>query len=329
MDRVTGKLQWNTALKAPAAASEPESEEPGPGPVGGSTGGAAPTPVTDGKSVYAFFGSGILACVDSGGKQIWARRLASGGPKNTYGAGRQPGSLRRSADPGGRPGRHHRANASFVVAVRTKDGAEVWRKIRPVSSCWATPIIVRGEAGDVLVTTAPPRVIAYDPRTGKERWQAEGSPNRELTASPVPCGEGVVALAGNDGLTALKAGGQGEVTKSAQVWTSEVSPPVVSSPVGGDGRCYLLSDGALVCVDAAVGKEKWNVEVDGDFWASPVLAKDRIYAINRKGRLFVVSTAGKKLDEVQLDGGVEATPAIVEGRLYIRTRDSLLCLGRP
>ncbi|MGA2065651.1 MAG: PQQ-binding-like beta-propeller repeat protein [Thermoguttaceae bacterium] len=128
------------------------------------------------------------------------------------------------------------------------------------------------------------------------------------------------------GLARRKGGRAG---RPRLLWTSDTSPPQVSSPVGGDGRCYLLAGGDLVCIDTATGKEKWNLEVEGDFWASPVLAKDRVYAISRKGLLYVVSTAGRKLDEVQLDGSVEATPALVEGRIYIRTGNRLLCLGRP
>jgi len=328
-DRETGKLQWNTTLKVPGATGKPDRDEPGPAPLGGSAGGAAATPVTDGQFVYACFGNGILGCVDSGGKQIWARALAASRPKNMYGLAASPvlygDLLIQVVD----RGQSARAKVSFVVAVRAKDGAEVWRKERPVSSCWTTPAIIRGSAGDVLLTTAPRLVIAYDPQTGQERWQAEGATNPELSASTLPCGEGVVLLAGGEGLTALKVGGQGNMTKSALVWTSDIAPPQVASPAGGDGRCYLLGSGDLTCVDTASGKEKWNLELDGDFWASPVLAKDRVYAINRKGRLFVVSTAGQKLDEIQLDAGVDATPAIVEGRIYIRTGTGLLCLGRP
>ena len=325
-DRETGRLQWNAMLKVPAA-DEPDDEEPIP--MGKTAGGAAPTPVTDGKFVYAFFGNGVLGCVDSSGKQVWARRLVAGKPKNTYGFGASPilygDLLIQVVDRGANP----RAKESFVVAVRTKDGTEAWRKERPVSSCWTTPLVVRGPAGDVLVTTAPPLVIAYDPQTGRQLWQAEGTSNGELSASPVQCGDGVVAVTGKEGLMALKVGGKGDVTKSGLVWTSEVTPPNVSSPVGSDGRCYLLADEALTCFDAATGKERWNLDVKGEFWASPVLAKDRIYAINRDGVLFVVSTDGKPLDKVELGSGVEATPAIVQGRIYIRTADTLLCLGRP
>ncbi len=328
LDRATGKLQWNTALQVAAAASGPDNEERNPPPLGGSAGGAAPTPVTDGQFVYAFFGNGILGCVDSGGKQVWARTLASAKPENTYGLAASPilygDLLIQVVDRGGSV----RDKGSFVVAVRAADGAEVWRIERPVGSCWTTPAIVRGEAGDVLVTTAPRLVIAYHPATGQQLWQAEGSLSGELTTSPVQCGDGIVALAASDGLTALKVGGKGDVTKSALVWTSDVSLPAVASPARGDGRCYVL-DYDLHCLETATGKELWDVELDGEFWASPVLAKDRIYAINRKGRLFIVSTAGQKLDELQLGAGVDATPAIVQGRIYIRTGNSLLCLGSP
>ena len=106
-----------------------------------------------------------------------------------------------------------------------KNGTEVWRKERTVRWCWTTPTIVRGPAGDVLVTTAPPLVIAYDPQTGEERWQAEGSSNGELTASTLTCGEGVLLLASREGLTALKVGGAGDVTRAAPVWTSDTAPP--------------------------------------------------------------------------------------------------------
>ena len=327
-DRETGRLEWNTALKVPAAAGEPDDDAFQPAPMGKTAGGAASTPVTDGKFVYAFFGNGVLGCVDSGGKQVWARRLVSGKPKNIYGLAASPilhgDLLIQVIDQGA----NARAKESFVVAVRTKDGAEAWRKVRPVSSGWSTPVMVRGPAGDVMVTIAPPLVIAYDPQTGRQLWQAKGTSDGELSASPVQCGKGIVALAGMDGLTAFKVGGTGDVTKSGLVWTSDVSPPSVASPVAGDGRCYLLAADTMICVDAATGKEKWNLELNGEFWASPVLAKDRVYAINRDGVLFVVSTAGKKLDEVKLGGGVEASPAILDGRIYIRTGDRLLCLAR-
>ena len=90
LDRADGKLKWNTQLKVAAAPSEPGDEDRGPSPGGGSAGGAAPTPVTDGQFVYAFFGNGVLGCVDATGKQVWARRLLVGGHRNMYGLAASP-----------------------------------------------------------------------------------------------------------------------------------------------------------------------------------------------------------------------------------------------
>ncbi len=325
LDRTTGKLRWNCKLPAPTSAIDPDKKDEN----AKATGCAVPTPVTDGHFVYAFFANGMLACVDSEGRKIWARQIIDGGPKNSYGLAASPvlwdDLLIQVVDCGSEPS----DNGSFVVAVRAKDGTQVWRKERAVSSSWTTPAILRGPGGDVIVTTAPPLIIAYDPRTGDERWHAKGSSDSELSTSPMPCADGVIVLAAADGLSAFKAGAKDDQSKSGRLWASEVPLPRVSSPAGGNGRCYLAADGGLTCVDTANGKQVWDLDLDGDFWASPVVAKDRIYAISRNGTLFVVSTAGKKLDTVRLNADVQATPAIAEGCIYIRTSDKLLCLGSP
>ncbi len=170
-DRASGKSLWDTTLHVQAPAGGPAEDDAARS---SGAGGAAPTPVTDGKFVYAFFGDGVLGCVDSGRKQVWARRLVEGGPKNAYGLAASPvlyGDLVIQVID---RGMNARAEASFIVAVSAHDGAEVWRKDRPVGSCWTTPLVVHATAGDVLVTTAPPLVIAYDPRTGQERLAGQG-----------------------------------------------------------------------------------------------------------------------------------------------------------
>ena len=154
LDRADGKLKWNTQLKVAAAPSEPGDEDRGAPPGGGNAGGAAPTPVTDGQFVYAFFGNGVLGCVDATGKQVWARRLLAGGHGNMYGLAASPvkyGDLLIQVVDRGANARVH---ASFVVAVRAKDGTEVWRKDRrrvragqrrrwftvQTATCWLRPL---------------------------------------------------------------------------------------------------------------------------------------------------------------------------------------------
>lgn len=324
-DRATGKQLWDTALKVPPAVETPEDKE-GP-PEAGDAGPASATPVTDGKFVYASFADSSLGCVDAGGKQVWVKRLVQGRAKNVYGLASSPllyGDLviqviDRGTDPD--------AKLSFITALRAKDGTEVWRKDRPVSSSWTSPILVHGPGGDAVVTSGNPLVIAYNPKTGEELWRADGQ-SGEVSVSPVPCGEGAVAVI-SDGMSAFKLGGKGDITKTGKLWSSDASTPQMSSPACDGKRLYQVASSGLVCLDAATGKEKWTLELEGEFWGSLALAKDRIYLVSHDGNLFVASNEGKKLCQVDLQAGVPSTPAILDGRIYIRASGELICIGKP
>lgn len=324
--RTNGKLLWKTQLQGHATVAEPANNEPAPE---SSFGTASPTPVTDGKAIYAFFGDGLLACVTPDGKQVWAVKLQVNNPRNAYGVAASPLLYRdlliqevdRDNDPD--------AKSSYIVALRTKDGSEAWRQERAVMSSWTSPVLVHGPAGDVLVTTAPPLIIAYDPKTGQELWHAEGTHNEELASSPIPCGDGLVVVASADGLCAFKVGGKGDISQSGLAWSSDADVPAIATLACAGARCLVINGCNLIGIGAADGKTKWKVALDGDFWASPVVASDRIYAINKDGMLYVVSTEGKKLQELDLAKSVTASPALVDGRLYVRTDGHLMCLGKP
>ncbi|MDD4888577.1 MAG: PQQ-binding-like beta-propeller repeat protein [Phycisphaerae bacterium] len=340
--RATGKLLWNTELKAEDPVEMPGDKDFDPDLR--ETGSAAPTAATDGKLVYAFFGSSVFGAVDFSGKQVWAQRLLPGKPRNTFGLAASPvlyGDLViLQMDMGKDPD----DKLSFVAAYRCKDGVEAWKTDRPAGSSWSTPIVAKLPEGDALITTAPPLVIAYDPKTGQERWsvgprktpegEAEIELKNEVAASPIVCGRTIMALAGPGGeLFAIKPGGKGDVTKTHVLWHSgDVPLPDVASPVCADGRYFHISAaGDVYGVDLATGKELTKVGLEGQFWSSPVLVKDRMYAATSQGKMFIVSLAGKggKLAEVDLGERVTSTPAILDGRIYIRGVKNLICIGRP
>lgn len=325
-DRASGRLLWNTALAAPAG-DAPPGEGPEPSP---DTGTAAPTPVTDGQYVCASFGTGLIGCVDRDGKQAWARRLVPGRPGNEYGLASSPalygGLVIQVVD----QGRDPEAKLSFVVALRIKDGKEAWKKNRPVSAAWSSPLLARLPEGDTLITTSAPLAIAYNPKTGAERWRAGGL-SRDIAASPIVCRGRVIALPGEGAMPlVIKSGGKGDVTKTHVVeWTGDAGAPAVSSPATDGRRYFQISEGALTALSPASGKEIWSVELEGTFWASLVVTDGRIYAINREGTIYVVSTRGRKLAECKLAESVDASPAILKGRIYVRTARRLLCIGKP
>jgi outer membrane protein assembly factor BamB len=329
-DRAKGKILWDTALQtAPAKKTAGDDEFE---PLTKDTGMAASTPCTDGERVYAFFGSGVLGCVDLDGKQIWAQRLLSGKPRNLYGLASSPvlygDQLIQVVDLGHGPG----DKLSFIVALRARDGTPVWGQDRPVRSAWSTPLLYRGLAGDELITSASPWVIAYQPRTGIELWRAK-EPTGDVAASPVACTERIYVPGGEGGtdLLAIKPGGRGDVSKTAIAWTSDASLPDAASPIC-DGKRYFQIDssGYLYCLDAQTGKELWKPRLlGGSCWASPVLVGRRLYVINKVGEMFVISTTdGEEKSRVELPEGVSASPAILGGRIYVRTSGHLLCIGK-
>src|SRR5947208_1809237 len=81
-DRDTGKQLWHARFFG-SAVSEGQFA---PG------GMAVPTPATDGKHVFALFGTGDLVCVDFDGRPVWVRSLAQEyGPfRNRWGMAGSP-----------------------------------------------------------------------------------------------------------------------------------------------------------------------------------------------------------------------------------------------
>src|SRR5207248_5969573 len=99
---------------------------------------AVPTPATDGRRVYALFGTGDLACLDVEGKPVWLRSLAQEyGPfRNRWGMAASPllvdGTLVVQVDHWG---------GSYLLAVEAATGATRWRTLRDASVNWTSPVV--------------------------------------------------------------------------------------------------------------------------------------------------------------------------------------------
>jgi len=67
------------------------------------------------------------------------------------------------------------------------------------------------------------------------------------------------------------------------------------------------------------------------YWASPVGADGKVYMISQAGKLSVIKAQGEweVLQVNNLDDETFATPAIGDNRLYIRTLSTLYCFGLP
>lgn len=295
---------------------------------------AAPTPVTDGKYVWAYFGSEGIYCYDFNGKQIWKQSL---GPIGTMGMG-----------VGTSPVLHENlvivvcdqefdAKDSFMVALDKKTGKEVWKIKRPIQASWSTPVIVKTGTRTELVASGNEFLISYDPATGKELWRTGGLKSHAI-ATPV-IGQGLAILSSGypqKVITAVKLGGSGNLDGTDQIaWRYNKGTAYVPSPILYEDYLYLMSDaGILTCLNPKTGEtiyEGGRVPVATKFYgASPVAFDGKLLLTSDDGETFVIKAGPKHevLGQNSIGEPCRTSIAIADGKLFIRGEKHLFCIGK-
>jgi outer membrane protein assembly factor BamB len=141
-------------------------------------------------------------------------------------------------------------------------------------------------------------------------------------------------MASENGLLAIKLGGQGDQTATAIRWRYQRPVPQVPSTLLYKGILYMVNDsGILLSFDPATGKVIKQGRLQGaidKYFASPVAADGKVFLVGQGGQVSVLKAAGdwQVLAVNELDDEVFATPAIADGRVYIRTRSALYSFGK-
>jgi outer membrane protein assembly factor BamB len=292
-------------------------------------GHASATPSTDGKLIYAFFGSRGLAAFDFNGKVVWHQDL--GDVDNYHGSAGSPLLyknkliLYQDFDSG-----------SFIAAFDAATGKQVWRTARAARVGWGTPVAVQVGSRDEIVVSSQGSVTAYDPDSGRELWVCDGN-SFEVVPTPVVSHGLVFASSGRVGPTlAIRPGGKGNVTRTHLVWVSPKGSPFVPSPIVYGDQLYTVNDMASIVTsfDAPTGKVLWQgrlgVAQREGFSASPVAVDGKVFFTNDQGETFVLR-AGPTFELLRTNRIGESTlasPALVDGRWYIRTDRSLFAIGK-
>ena len=292
---------------------------------------AAATPATDGKYVYAFFGSEGLYAYDMNGKLAWKADLGKLGTVG-LGTGTSPilhdKLLIMQCD-------EDEGKASFIVAIDKKTGKEVWKTPRKVQVNWSTPILVRTAKRSELITSGTEAIVAYDPATGKELWRHKGVESNSIP-SPVANSEMVFLSAGFPSkiVMAIRLGAAGDLTESANIaWKYSKGTAYVPSPILYGDYLYLTTDrGILTCLNPKTGAivyEGGRVPIPATFTASPVAFDGKILLTSEDGDTFMVKAGPKHeiLGSNTVGEPVYASPAIADGRIFIRGEKNLYAIG--
>lgn len=142
-------------------------------------------------------------------------------------------------------------------------------------------------------------------------------------------------MSAENGLLAIKAGGQGDTTDEAIRWRYQRPVPQVPSTLLYKDVLYMVNDsGILISFDPATGNVLKQGRLKGaidKYFASPVAGDGKLYLVSQDGTVSVVEAKGEweVLAVHGLGDEVFATPAIGDdGSLFVRTKSALYCFAK-
>jgi outer membrane protein assembly factor BamB len=305
---------------------------------------ATPTPAIEEGFIYVHFGRYGTACLDSKtGETVWERTDLQ--CEHIQGPG---SSLMLYKDllivhiEG--------SDIQYIAALDKKTGATVWRterpgeiydKLEPIGKkAYTTPIIVRVNGRDLMISNGSAVCIAYDPETGTEVWRIIQGEDSTI-AMPVES-EGTVFfytsfIVDERGdkyceLLAVDPDGMGDIGPTNIKWRIQSPILQLPTPVVVDGLLYTVDSRSLLsCIDAATGETVWSQKLKGKYNSSPVYAGGNIY-LSSTGGSTLVFKAGRQWEPVsenRLEWEIWATPAFTGGAIVMRTSEYLYKIASP
>jgi len=291
---------------------------------------ASNSPITDGKHLFAFFGSRGLYKYDLDGNLVWKKEFPPMRMRNQFGEG-SPTVL----DGDTLYLKFDQEEGSYLLALDKHTGKELWRATRDELSSWSPPLAVTHNGRRQLVVSASNKVRTYDAATGKLVWEVAGLGSNVIPA-PVVLGGTVLVMSGHrdPNLLAVRLGREGNLTGSdAIAWTSQRGNSYSASPVLHDNKLYFVTDsGMLSSLNATTGEAYYSQQrlpKPYNFKSSPVGAGGKLYLATENGDVVVVKM-GEKYEVLATNTLTDqvfiATPAIAGGSLYLRSQEALYCI---
>jgi len=319
---------------------------------------ASPSPSTDGKHVWVFFGTGVLACYSREGDEVWKFDVADrfGRIDIQFGMTSTPvldGDALYLQLIHGAMKLGDQTRTGKVVKLDKATGRTIWKVDRVTDAqfeckhSYASPVLYRHDGREFLVVHGADCTTGHALDDGRELWRFGGLNGPTATnskandntfrfvASPaVAPGTIVIPTAKSGPTVALRVGNdlREDCSGKAAVvrWVNPLTPDV-SIPLIADGLVYLLhKDGKLQCVDLETGTDIYVRRTHtGQHRTSPLLVEGRIYFGSNDGWISAVK-AGREfalLDSVDLGGeAVTASLVVANGTLYVRSYEALYAI---
>lgn len=278
---------------------------------------ASPTPILEDGRVYVHFGIQGTAALDTAGEILWTNREHRF--QHVHGTGGSPALwedlLIFTCDG---------ADRQYVAALDKNTGETRWTAERGVTRmAFATPLIIETASGPQVVCPGGDLTAAYDPSTGDEIWRVTYD-GFSVVPRPVFAHGLVYVVTGfyTPTVLAIRADGEGDVSKTHVVWQERRGAPLTPSPIVVGDDLYMVSDNGIASShDAKTGRRWWQGRLGGAFAASPIAAEGRIYFTSEEGETSVIEAARdfRELARNRVDGRTLASPAVEGKSILLRS----------
>jgi len=336
-----GQRQWTKTLGA-AVDGKPGKDGTG----------ANPSAATDGESVFVYFKSGDFGCFSLGGDLKWQQNLQDKFGEDTlwWDLGTSPVLTKDAVVVA-----CMHSGPSYLAAFAKGDGSLRWKQDRNLGApeeaaqSYATPVVVDDGGREVIVVLGADHVTTHDAVNGKEIWRLGGlNPTnhkyfRSIASATVADGIVVAPYARGKSLTAIRMGGEGDVTATHILWANQATSADVPTPAIANGRVFNCRDddggdlrGTIDCLDLLTGRSIWSGQLPKNrhnYRSSPIVADGRLYVTRQDGTVFVLDAVGNEFKLLAENSVAEehtvATPAFVDGRILLRTESHVFLIGNP
>jgi len=290
---------------------------------------ASNSPVTDGKHVYAFFGSRGLFVYTMEGKLAWQKSFSPMRMRLAFGEGTAPVLHENTLLLG-----FDQEEGSYFLALDKTSGKQIWKVDRDEPSAWSPPLVLTHEGEKQIIVAATNKTRAYEFATGKLIWECAGLGTNVIPA-PVTAKGIVYVMSGHrdPNLMAIKLGRKGDLTGTdAILWQNKRANSYTPSPVLINDRLYFVSDnGFFSCLNALTGEVLFQERLPKpyNFKASPIGVSGKIYLSTEEGDVLVMKIADKMeilATNTMKDEVFIASPAVVGGDLYLRSQKAIYCI---
>lgn len=280
---------------------------------------AASTLASDEKVIIAQFSSNDIFCLDLAGNLKWVRGLTFDHPNIANGLGMSSSpvivngvaiaQVENDAD-------------SFTFGLDLTNGITVWKKQRPKSANWTSPVIMTKKGQALVGLQSSEGMTAIEPRTGETVWEYQEG------ASTIPSSawaeQGIILVPSN-GITALQL--DDNLQNFRQIWEDNKLKPGTGSPSCHRGSLYVINNAnVLSCASVKTGKIKWRLRLKGPISSSPLITEEHLYVFSENGLGQVVNLLSEKpevIHTVDLDATILCSPAITQNAILVRSDNKL------